>query len=241
MSIEIVADAPAVATRAADIICASVRANPRAVLGLPTGGTPIAAYTEIARRVAAGDADLSRATVFAVDEFASATAATPGTNADFFRRFVTFPLGALHCPDPAAADPDAHIRAFAAQLRAAGGCDLCVLGIGENGHVAFNEPGSARDSRARAVALTETSRQAHAANFGAIDRVPARGMTLGIADLAESRSLLVLAHGAHKAAIVRAAIDGPATPEVPASLLRDHPHLTWLLDRAAAADLAVSG
>lgn len=238
MHIEIVADAPAVAARAADIICAAVRANPRAVLGLPTGGTPIATYAEIARRVAAGEADLSHATAFAIDEFAGGTVATPGTNAEFLRRFVRFPLRALHCPDPAAADPEARIRAFAAQLRAAGGCDLCVLGIGETGHVAFNEPGSARDSRARVVTLTETSRQAHAANFGAIDRVPARGMTLGMADLAESRALLVLAHGTHKAAIVRAAIDGPATPEVPASLLRDHPDLTWLLDRAAAAALA---
>ncbi len=238
MHVEIVADGSAVAARAADIICGAVRATPAAVLGLPTGGTPVATYAEIARRVAADEADLSRATAFAIDEFAGCTAETPGTNAAFLRDFVRFPLRALRCPDPAAADPDAYIRAFADEVRAAGGFDLCVLGIGETGHVAFNEPGAARDSRARTVALTETSRQAHAANFGTIDRVPLRGMTLGIADLMEARALLVLAQGAHKSAIVHAAIDGPPTPDVPASWLRDQVDVTWLLDTAAASELA---
>ena len=238
MRIEIVTDAAAVAARAADIICGAVRAKPGAVLGLPTGATPVAAYAEIARRVAAGEADLSRATVFAIDEFAGCTAETPGTNAVFFRDVVRFPLRAVRCPDPGAGDPDAHIRSFAGEVRAAGGFDLCVLGIGETGHVAFNEPGAARDSRARCVTLTETSRRAHAANFGAIDRVPLRGMTLGIADLLEARALLVLAQGAHKAAIVHAAIDGPETPDVPASWLRGHADVTWLLDAAAASGLA---
>ncbi len=133
--------------------------------------------------------------------------------------------------------PDAEIRSFADAIRRAGGLDLCVLGIGVNGHIAFNEPGSAVDSRARAVELEPASRAAHAASFGSLDRVPSTGMTLGVADLLESRRILVIAEGEKKASIVREAIRGPEGPEVPATWLRRHPDVTWLLDAAAAAQL----
>jgi glucosamine-6-phosphate deaminase len=144
---------------------------------------------------------------------------------------------ALHCPNPGAADPDEHIRAFADAIGRAGGLDLCVLGIGVNGHIAFNEPGSGADSRARAVDLAPASRQAHAASFGSLARVPARGMTLGVADLLAARSILMMAQGAGKAAILREAIEGPMTSAVPASWLQAHGDVKWLLDEAAAAAL----
>ena len=238
MRVEILTDARAVAMRGADIICATGAGEPDAVLGLPTGGTPIAAYAEIERRVSSGVADLSHATAFAIDEFAGCASETPGTNAAFFRSFVRFPLRGLHCPHADALDPDSHIRAFADMIAGAGGFDLCVLGVGQTGHVAFNEPGAARDSRARTVTLTEISREAHAGAFGAIDLVPRRGMTLGIADLMEARELLVLAQGARKAGIVAAAIDGPVTSDIPASWLREHADVTWVLDVAAASQLS---
>ncbi len=235
MRIDAVPDEEAVAREAAAIIVDAVRAKPGALLGLPTGDTPLRTYAELVRREAAGEADFSGAIAYAVDEFAGATRATPGTNSVFFREHVRLRFRALHCPNHAAADPDEHIRAFADAIRRAGGLDLCVLGIGVNGHIAFNEPGSARDSHARTVGLTDASRRAHADAFGALDRVPARGMTLGVADLLESRLILVIAQGAHKAAIVREALEGPETAAVPASWLRSHPNVTWLLDEAAAA------
>jgi glucosamine-6-phosphate deaminase len=237
MRIDIRADAAAVAIRAADLICDALRARPSARVGLPTGGTPILTYEELARREARGEADFTRAVVYAVDEFAGASPDTPGTNQVFYREHLRIRLRALHCPDPAAPDPEARIRAFAAALRSDGGLDLCLLGIGSNGHIAFNEPGAARASRARVVKLDDVSRRAHADTFGSLDRVPARGMTLGVADLLEARALLVVAQGEHKSAIIRAAIEGEQTAAIPASWLQSHPDITWLLDEAAASGL----
>ncbi len=237
MRIEVLDDAAAVAMRLADIICEAVQTKPDARLGLPTGNTPIAAYMELARRVEAGAGDFSRADVFAIDEFCDAARTTPGTNTMFYREHLAIRPRALHCPNPSAEDPAAHIAAFAEAIRRGGGLDLCVLGIGRTGHIAFNEPGSARDSRARVVALTELSRAAHAENFGSLDKVPSRGMTLGVADLLESRAIVVMVTGAHKADIVRAATKGPMTAEVPASWLQEHDDVLWVLDADAGAGL----
>jgi glucosamine-6-phosphate deaminase len=237
MRIEIFVDQQALAARAADVICDVVRGEPAALLGLPTGATPVRTYAELERRVAAGAADFSRASVYAIDEFAGATRTTPGTNGIFYRQHLNIGQHALHCPNPSAHDADESIRAFADAIRRAGGLDLCVLGIGINGHIAFNEPGSSRDSRARVVALTPASREAHSAAFGSLDAVPERGMTLGIADLLEARSILVLASGAQKASIVQRAIEGPETADVPASWLRSRADVTWLLDQSAAGEL----
>lgn len=238
MRIEIVADASALAIAAAGAICDAVRAKPDAVLGLPTGNTPIATYAELQRREDAGGVTFTRATAWAIDEFADATRRTPGTNSVFYREHLRIALHALHVPNPGAEDPDAHIAAFADALARAGGLDLCVLGIGRNGHIAFNEPGAAFDAPARVVMLDDVSRQAHAATFGGIERVPLRGMTLGVADILASRRILVLAHGAHKAEVVAAAIEGAPTAALPASWLQRHEGVTWMLDEEAAGRLA---
>jgi len=238
MRVDVVPDEAALAVRAADIICDVVRAKPEALLGLPTGATPIETYRELERRAAAHDADFSRATAFAVDEFAGVATDALGTNRAFFDRYLNVAFRALRCPDAATTHPGSHIRAFADEIRRSGGLDLCVLGIGVNGHIAFNEPGSARDSRARAVALTPASRNAHAEAFGSLDRVPVSGMTLGVADLLESRRILVLAQGPAKAPIVHAALRDHQGAEVPATWLQSHSDVTWLLDGAAASLLS---
>ncbi|MBF6599526.1 MAG: glucosamine-6-phosphate deaminase [Dehalococcoidia bacterium] len=237
MRIRIATDPGALACAGADLVAAVLRERPDAVLGLPTGDTPIGLYDELQRRVEAGAVDLSRAVGWAIDEFSGVPRAAPGTNSVFYRAHVRLPLRALQIPNPAARDPAAHIAAFADALRRAGGFDLCILGIGMNGHIAFNEPGSARDSRARVVTLAAGSRAAHAADFGGVERVPARALTLGIADLLGARRLLVLASGRAKAAIVRVAVVGPVKAEVPASWLQQHDDCTWLLDQEAAAEL----
>jgi glucosamine-6-phosphate deaminase len=237
MRVDVEPDEAALAIRASNIICEAVRAKPDARLGLPTGATPINTFRELERRSAAQAVDFSRATVFAIDEFAGVATEASGTNRAFFDRYLRVAFHALRCPDAAAIDPDAHIRAFAEEIGRGGGLDLCVLGIGVNGHIAFNEPGSARDSRARAVALTPASREAHGGAFGGLERVPVAGITLGVADLLESRRILVLAQGAGKACIVHAAIHGQQDAKVPATWLRSHPDVTWLLDAAAASML----
>jgi len=237
MRIVIAPNQESFARQAAGMICGVARADPSARIGLPTGATPIPVYAEIERGTHGGGADFSHTVIYAVDEFVGVPPATPGANSEFFRRRFRVNVAAIHVPDSAAADPDAHILKYAEAIRRAGGLGLCVLGVGTNGHVAFNEPGSSKDSRARTVALDPSSRRAYASDFGSLDAVPARGMTLGVADLLEARALLVLAAGDHKAVIVRRALEEEMTAEVPASWLQDHPDATWLLDQAAASAL----
>lgn len=236
--LEVVRDDLELSVRGAAIIADAVRTNPDIVLGLPTGETPVLTYDRLVRAESAGEVDFSHAIVFAIDEFAGVSRDTPGTNSRFYRQHLRLRLRALHIPNPSAKSPEEHIAAFADALRRLGGMDLCVLGIGTNGHIAFNEPGSARDSRARVVELTEESRAAHAAAFAGIERVPPRAMTLGVADLLEARKILVLAQGEHKAEAVRRAIEGEPAAEAPASWLQTHGDVTWLLDEPAASLLS---
>ncbi|HXK34264.1 MAG TPA: glucosamine-6-phosphate deaminase [Dehalococcoidia bacterium] len=235
MRIEVLDDAAAVGARAAEAICDMLRAKPDALLGLPTGTTPLPVYAELERRAHRDAGLFASATAYAIDEFVAPQRDMPGTNGAYYRDRVRLPLHALHCPDASAPDPAQHIHEHAEAIRVRGGLDLCMLGVGVNGHLAFNEPGSAADSRARVAMLAPETRAAYATAFGG--EAPEMGMTLGIADLLESRQVLVLATGARKAAIVRAAIEGPATADVPASWLRDHAVVTWLLDRDAASRL----
>jgi glucosamine-6-phosphate deaminase len=235
MQVEVLDDEQRLAGHAADIIGDAVRSNARLVLALPTGETPLLTYAELARR---RGVSFEHATAFAVDEFAGAPARdAPGTNFAFFREHLAGVIGALHVPDAAAPDPDREIHTYADLIRKRGGIDLCLLGVGTNGHIAFNEPPSAVDAPARVVALTDVTRAAHAAAFGGLTHVPRAGMTLGIADLLAASRVVVLAAGKHKAAVVRAAVEGPQTAAVPASWLQRHSSATWLLDTAAAAAL----
>jgi glucosamine-6-phosphate deaminase len=234
MRILVVVDSAEFAHRGAGLIVQAAGVA-GARIGLPTGATPVPVYDEIERRAAAGEPALAGAALCAIDEFAGVPSGTPGTNTAFFQEHL--PAYAVRVPDSAAADPDAHVRDFATAIHEAGGLDLCVLGIGTNGHIAFNEPGSSRASRARTVALDLSTREAHAGAFGSLDAVPARGMTLGVADLLEARALVMLATGDAKADVVRQAIEGDRTAKVPASWLQNHANVTWLLDRSAASAL----
>jgi glucosamine-6-phosphate deaminase len=236
MRIEIVADEDALAQRAADIICDVLRAKPRPVLGLPTGETPKRTYAELVRRSGAGEVDASNALGFAVDEFLDVAPAAPGTNRAFFDAYLADTTISIRSPDPASSAGLA--SEYLNDLKHAGGLDLCILGVGTNGHIAFNEPGSAVDSRARVVNLTIESRRAHAPAFGSLDGVPERGVTLGVGDILESRAILVMAQGEAKAAIVARAIEGPRAAAVPASWLQSHGNVTWLLDEPAASHLS---
>jgi glucosamine-6-phosphate deaminase len=142
----------------------------------------------------------------------------------------------VHVPDGAAPDPEAECERYEASIREAGGVDLCVLGIGRNGHIGFNEPGAPFDSRTRVVRFSETTRLVNAEDFEG-NRAPERAITVGMKTIFEAREALLLASGANKAVAVASAVEGEVTPEVPASLLRRHPQTTFLLDRDAASAL----
>jgi glucosamine-6-phosphate deaminase len=205
-------------------------------VGLATGNTPVPFYTALRARVAAGAADVSAMRPFAIDEYVS-DAGHPCSNRTFFARYWDAIPGARPVEqfDPAADDLDTEADRFARQLNEAGGLDVVVLGIGMNGHLAFNEPGTARERRAGCVTLTPATRESAAACWGASQ--PTLGLTLGLAEMLAARRLLLIANGAKKAAIVARALEGPAGPECPASFVREHPGATIVIDEGAAGEL----
>ena len=206
---------------------------PRGRLCLPTGATPAPVY----HAFAAGGGDLTSATVFLLDEFGLPSGAPARCDTmlgrDLLDRLAAPPHRVVTW-DTDADDLGAMCNAFDADV-ADGGLDLVVLGIGGNGHLGINEPGTPRDAPTRLVELHETTAAA-TDRYGADDR-PAWGVTLGMARILEGREVWLLATGAHKAAIVRAACRGPVGPHVPASYLQTHPNVKVWLDEPAASAL----
>lgn len=217
--------------------------KPDSVLAFPAGRTPVWMYRELVAMGQRGDPalDFSQAAILDVDEFCGVSRDHPGSCGTYLWRHllshVTLPPHRVRLLDGAAQDPDAECRRHEAQIGEWGGLDLVVLGIGENGHVALNEPGSSFDSRARPVTLTFSTRAANVYLFGSLDQTPVQGLTLGLATLMAAREVLLLASGAHKACIVAQALGGPVTRDVPASLLQRHTNLTVIVDEAAGAEL----
>ncbi|MCL1921125.1 MAG: glucosamine-6-phosphate deaminase [Kiritimatiellaeota bacterium] len=224
---------------AAQLVIDRVNAKPDAILGLPTGGTPLGMYAALAKAVREKRVDLSAVTTFNLDEYCGLPVSHPESYLTFMTRNFYAPCGLAaaqtHIPDGEAADPDAEALAYDNAIRAIGGIDLQVLGIGHNGHIGFNEPGTPPDARTHSVLLTEQTRRANARFFASLDEVPTRAITMGIATILEARELLLLANGADKADILAAALRGPVTPDNPASFLQGHPRLTVIADRAAGA------
>jgi glucosamine-6-phosphate deaminase len=217
--------AGAFACGAADFIADRLERRPRSVLALPTGNTPLGPYAELARRSQAGTVDFSAARVFNLDEYCGLPRSDPHSYAAFLHRHL---IDSLRLP-PAqvrllrgdAADPRAECRDYDAAIGAWGGIDLCVLGLGRNGHIAFNEPGSPWDLRTHVVELSPSIRADHARQAASPWAIPARGITMGIRSILEAHEVLLLIAGAGKEA-AKAALDrGVEDPEWPVtSLLR---------------------
>ena len=207
----------------------------RLVVGLPTGRTPVALYAEWVRRAVAAQDGLRRVVTFNLDEFLDIAPDHPSSCRSYMRTHLLEPIALA--PEAAQFPEAGRCAAYEAAIAAAGGIDLQIVGIGRNGHVGFNEPGSARDSRTREVELASTTREDAAAAFGGLDRVPLRGVTMGIATILAAKRIRVLAFGATKAAIVHRAVYAPASAELPVAWLRDHADVQLIVDRDAASDL----
>jgi glucosamine-6-phosphate deaminase len=234
-------DTRAVAALAAEIVLNRMAARPLRML-LPTGHTPLPLYAALRRQAQSGRVPSGRGSVLQLDEYCGLPVADPLSYGTYLERELNGTgLVLAGRFDPAAPDLVAEAARYQAVLDDAE-VDLAVLGIGPDGHVAFNEPGSAPTSVARVVRLAESTRSAAAADFGALERVPTQALTVGISTLLEARELLLLVTGDVKAEILREALSGPPRSSLPASLLRLHPRLTVLCDRPAAARLpAASG
>jgi glucosamine-6-phosphate deaminase len=240
MEVVPLSSAAEVAGLAADTIEALVRSRPSAVLGLATGSTPLPTYTElVARRRAGTGPSYDEVQAFLLDEYVGLPAGHPQSYRATIARELTDDLGLpserVHGPDPTHV-PTAG-AAYEALLTQAGGVDLQVLGIGADGHLAFNEPGSSLASTTRIKTLTEQTRHDNARFFGSLDEVPRHVLTQGLGTILRARHLVLIATGAGKAAAVAAAVEGPLTASCPASVLQLHPHATVLLDPDAAAML----
>ena len=244
MEVVIVKDARAVGRLAAGAIAALLERKPDAVLGLATGSSPQPIYEELARRCAQEGLDFSRASGFALDEYVGLAASHPESYREVIRRDfverVNIVPERVHTPDGGAEDLEAACAAYEASLRDAGGVDLQILGVGSDGHIGFNEPGSSLASRTRVKTLTEQTRRDNARFFAAIDDVPRHVVTQGVGTIMEARHIVLVATGAGKAEAVHGLVEGPVTAMCVASVLQFHPHATVIVDEAAASGLRLA-
>lgn len=241
MEVIVLGSPAAVARLAADVVAAAVGRRPDAVLGLATGSSPAGLYAELARRVAAGEFDLSAVRGFALDEYVGLPREHPQSYAAVLDREVVRPLRLdprrVRVPDGMTADLAAAAAGYERAIAEAGGVDLQILGIGGNGHIGFNEPTSSFGSRTRIKTLAPRTRADNARFFAFPAEVPTHCITQGLATILDARELLLVAQGAAKAEAVAAAVEGPLTSMCPGSALQLHPRAQVVVDQAAAARL----
>ncbi len=236
-ALTIVEDAAQGARVVADWIEDLVRSRPDAVLALPTGRTPLPLYDELANRYSIGRIDFGRVRTFNLDEWVGLRPGSPGSYAAFmtqhlFSRVNVRPEN-CHIPDGTAPDLDAECARYERLIREAGGIDLAILGIGHNGHIGFNEPGTSFDTRTHVAQVTPETRTSNRWTF-ATDDVPRRAITVGIATILDAREIVLMATGADKAEVLARALNGDIDPSVPASALHLHERVRVVADAAAA-------
>lgn len=230
----------------ADAVAAALAARPRLVLGLATGSSPLPVYAELIRRHREQGLSFARAQAFTLDEYVGLPTGHPQRYrhviATEFTDHVDFAPDAVHGPDGNATDLAAACTAYEAAITDAGGVDLQILGIGADGHIGFNEPGSSLASRTRPKTLTHQTRVDNARFFGGrLEDVPVHCLTQGVGTIMAARHLVLIATGRAKAEAVHHLVEGPVTAMWPASVLQMHPHVTVLLDEAAAGRLQLAG
>jgi len=226
----------------ADEIVRLVRARPDAVLGLATGSTPLPVYEALRSQLA--DVDVSQVRGFALDEYVGLDPAHPQSYRSVIAREVVGPLGLdparVHVPDGSLGGIEDAGDAYERALAEAGGVDLQILGIGTDGHIGFNEPGSSFGSSTRVKTLTPQTRADNARFFDSVDEVPRHCITQGLGTILRARHLVLLAFGEGKAAAVAGAVEGPLTAMLPGSAVQLHPHATVVVDEAAASRLTLA-
>ncbi len=225
------------AQRAAERYVQLLREKPNAVLGFATGSTPLQLYAELVRRYQAGDVSFRNTTTFNLDEYVG----LDGENTESYRYFmdthlfskIDVPKGNTHVPSGIGCT-DASVTVYDDLIAAAGGIDLQLLGVGRNGHIGFNEPGTPFGSITHIVNLSRSTREANARFFNSVDDVPRQAVSMGIKTVMNARAILFFAQGEKKAQVVHDALCGPVTEDVPASVLQLHPDVELYLDFDAA-------
>jgi glucosamine-6-phosphate deaminase len=238
----VIAPAGQLAVLASDVIDRALRANPHTVLGLATGSSPLAVYDELARRHKEEGLSFAQARAFMLDEYVG----LPAGHAERYRNVieaaiasrVDFAPGAVQGPDGLAGDLAEACEDYEQAIAEAGGVDVQILGVGTDGHIAFNEPGSSLASHTRVKVLTRQTREDNARFFnGDISKVPTLCLTQGLATIMSARHLVLLATGQGKAEAVAQLVEGPISAKWPGTVMQLHPHATILADDDASSRL----
>lgn len=223
--------------KAANIVSAQIIMKPDCVLGLATGSTPIGAYEMLVEWYKKGDLDFSGVTTVNLDEYRGIPKEHPQSYYRFMQEKlfskVNIDQANIHIPDGMEEDAEKACRLYDEMIRSVGGIDLQLLGLGHNGHIGFNEPGTAFEAQTHLVNLTESTMKANQRFFGDGENVPAQAYTMGIKSIMQARKIVVVVSGEDKAEILYAAVNGEISPKVQASVLQLHNDVTIVADEAA--------
>ena len=223
--------------KGADIIADLMKAKPACILGLATGSTPVGMYRELIRKNRAGEIDFSAVETYNLDEYYPITPDNDQSYRYFLNKTlfdeVNIDKAKTHVPNGAAADAEAACREYDAAYALTGGADVQVLGIGQNGHIAFNEPEEALTVGTHVTGLTEDTIKANSRFFASIDEVPTRALTMGMGSIMMAKKIILLANGKNKHAAIAAMLNDTVTTAVPATLLKLHPDVVVICDKEA--------
>ncbi|SFG41243.1 glucosamine-6-phosphate deaminase [Halobacillus alkaliphilus] len=220
-----------------EILEKQVIGKPDSVLGLATGGTPLGTYEEMVKGYEHRGVDYSCVTAFNLDEYVGLgrnhSQSYHSYMNDHLFHFLNIPKERVHIPNGMAEDLEQECATYEDKLNEIGPPDLQILGIGANGHIGFNEPGTSFASTTHVVDLAPTTRKANARFFTSLDKVPEQAITMGIRTIMKSRHIVLLASGSHKLKAVKTLIDSEPNEQFPASILKNHPHVTLVTDKSA--------
>lgn len=227
--------------KGAEIVKEQVDSKPDCILGLATGSTPVGLYNCLAEMNKKGDVDFSEVTSFNLDEYYPISPENDQSyryfmNQNLFSK-INIDITKTHVPNGMAEDPEKACKEYDESILAAGGIDLQILGIGQNGHIAFNEPDDELYEGTHLTGLTESTIKANARFFEKEEDVPTKAVTMGIASIMRARKIIILANGPAKREIVKKLINGGITTNIPASILKVHPDVTLICDRDACPEL----
>ncbi|MGL5675014.1 MAG: glucosamine-6-phosphate deaminase [Cellulosilyticaceae bacterium] len=241
MTIYVTENYDAMSAQGANIIANLLKVKSNAVLGLATGGTPVGMYKELITKNKVGEISFKEVASYNLDEYYPIEKSNDQSY-DYFMKdnlfnHVDIDVTRTHIPNGMAANSTEESKAYDALVRATGGVDIQVLGIGSNGHIGFNEPSDVFEPATHRVQLDERTIQDNARFFGSIEEVPTEAITMGIGTIMTAKSILLLASGKGKAPILAEMLTGKVDPRVPASILQFHPNVTVVLDEEAASEL----
>lgn len=227
-----------IAYQVSQLLTQALSTHPDLHLGLATGSTMKPVYTELIKQIHHQSLDCSRLTTFNLDEYIGLAPEHPQSYHYFMKEQLFVPLNIqteqVHIPCGVATDTDQEAAAYSQEIEQAGGIDIQLLGIGTNGHIGFNEPGTPFDSLTHVVQLSDNTRIDNSRFFESFDEMPTHAITMGLEDIMRAKHIILVVTGAHKAQVALDLYESEVTPQMPASILKNHSNVQVFLDEAAA-------